>query len=274
MGKTASSKPTRTGTECDPSLKGLCTNYRLLVETAGDLIQTLDTEGRISYCNPASLRILGFAPDELIGRHFTEMLGPESRGTAFDFIERHLYGQELEPFFEVTALHKHNGVRCLEFRGCYLVESGTVVGWLGIARDITTLKALHREVAKKSERMEMLEEQTRVAMALYQRIARAMSEERHAPPGACAPSTSVIEEAPAGLDMEQLGLSAGDLKLVALLAQGYSNREIATMVSRSPNTIKSRISYAMRRLGTHNRAALVAEAERQGLIDVRILKDT
>ena len=45
--------------------------YRNLVETAHDLIWTIDPEGIITFMNRASERIYGYKPEELIGQHWT-----------------------------------------------------------------------------------------------------------------------------------------------------------------------------------------------------------
>ena len=51
--------------------------YRDLVEHSRDLICTHDLEGRILSVNPWAARVLGYAPDELLGRNFRELLSPK-----------------------------------------------------------------------------------------------------------------------------------------------------------------------------------------------------
>ena len=46
--------------------------YRLLVESTPDGIASLDTEGRITDCNKAMASLLGYAPEEVRGRHISE----------------------------------------------------------------------------------------------------------------------------------------------------------------------------------------------------------
>lgn len=57
-----------------------------------------------------------------------------------------------------------------------------------------------------------------------------------------------------------------DLKIVELAAAGYSNAEIANELSYAESSVKSYISRIVSRLGVQNRAHMVAESMRRGLI--------
>jgi PAS domain-containing protein len=49
--------------------------YRALVETSTDVIALIHLDGRVGYVNGACREILGFEPDEIWGRHFSEFSG-------------------------------------------------------------------------------------------------------------------------------------------------------------------------------------------------------
>src|SRR5688500_3987838 len=53
------------------------TRYRIVSETAQDAIFTMNERGHITFCNPAVERILGYKPEELIGRPL-EVIVPEN----------------------------------------------------------------------------------------------------------------------------------------------------------------------------------------------------
>jgi DNA-binding NarL/FixJ family response regulator len=67
-------------------------------------------------------------------------------------------------------------------------------------------------------------------------------------------------------DPEGQGLDERSLRVVELLAQGRSTREIADDMSYSERTIKKHIQDLERRLRARSRAQVVAHAIRQGLI--------
>jgi cell cycle sensor histidine kinase DivJ len=51
--------------------------YRFLAENAHDLITRHTVDGRIHYASPASARLLGYRPEELIGRLLTDLAHPD-----------------------------------------------------------------------------------------------------------------------------------------------------------------------------------------------------
>ncbi|MBC7673736.1 MAG: PAS domain S-box protein, partial [Polaromonas sp.] len=53
--------------------------YRNLVETSDALIWTLDLEGRLTFVNQASHQLCGLAPEEMVGRLFTDFVPPDRR---------------------------------------------------------------------------------------------------------------------------------------------------------------------------------------------------
>lgn len=49
-------------------------NYRLVVETAPDAVISIDERGAILFANPATMRLFGYGPTELIGRPLTVLM--------------------------------------------------------------------------------------------------------------------------------------------------------------------------------------------------------
>ncbi|MFI6008188.1 response regulator [Streptomyces sp. NPDC051243] len=63
-------------------------------------------------------------------------------------------------------------------------------------------------------------------------------------------------------------LSEREVEVVRLLAQGHSNRAIASALFLAEATVKTHLVRIYRKLGTENRAATVSEAVRLGLIEL------
>lgn len=236
-------------------------DYRALIEAAGDLIYTLDLEGRFTYVNAASLAVMGYAPENLLGRHFDTILVAHSRIIARQHFARGVAGDNSFPFFEVEVITQSGDSAFLEVRAASLYRDGVLIGRQGIARDIGELKALQARVSERSRRVALLEEQARIAMALYARIA-SFATDNEADVDALRQARQALQHAEA----DRLGLSESDLQIIALLADGRSNREIATAVCRSENTIKDRLKKLMQRFGAHRRTEIVAAAAHLGLI--------
>jgi PAS domain S-box-containing protein len=240
-------------------------DYRELVERAGDMIYTLDLSGRFTYMNAAGLAMLGYTADELIGRHFTDVLTPASAEVALEHFRHGLEGTESTPFFEVQAIRKDGALLDMEIRAGNLYRDGKRIGRQGVARNIGTLKQLQAEVADKSQRLTLLADQARAAMDLYRRIAE-LTLKAPSDPEATGRALRDVEGTLARVEAQKLGLDAQDLEIIQLLGAGRSNREIGERVHLSANTVKDRVSKLMRILGGRSRAEVVAQAARRGLM--------
>ncbi|MFF3967305.1 response regulator [Streptomyces griseorubiginosus] len=63
-------------------------------------------------------------------------------------------------------------------------------------------------------------------------------------------------------------LSEREIEVVRLLAEGHSNRAIASVLFLAEATVKTHLVRIYRKLGTENRASTVSEAVRLGLIEL------
>ena len=240
-------------------------DYRELVERAGDMIYTLDLSGTFTYMNAAGLAILQYTADELIGRHFGDVLTPASAELALEHFQRGIDGMESTPYFEVQAVRRDGALVDMEVRAGNLYRDGRLVGRQGVARDIGMLKQLQAEVVEKSQRLSLLADQARSAMDLYRRIAE-LTLAAPSDPEATGRALRDVEGTLARVAAQKLGLDAQDLEIIQLLGAGWSNREIGEQVHLSPNTVKDRVSKLMRILGGRSRAEVVAQAARRGLM--------
>ena len=238
------------------------------MQAAGDVIYALDLQGHVTFINAAGMRVLGYARYEVLGRHFFDFLTPASCALAQKHFSQGLHGTESTPFFEVEARHKSGRIVHLEIRADGLYAGGTMIGRQGIARDITELKLLQSQVAEKSERVTLLEERTRIAMRLYAHIA-SLAQEDAGDPDSLRRVNEMVQRASA----EKMKLTAADLLILDLLAHGRSNREIAAVVSRSPNTVKDHVAKIMQRLGVKRRAEVAVRALKLGLISEKSRAD-
>lgn len=64
------------------------------------------------------------------------------------------------------------------------------------------------------------------------------------------------------------GLSEREREILALIAEGMTSNEIATLLVLSPHTVQSHRDHIMAKLGLHTKAALIRYAIAHGLIDL------
>ena len=140
---TSERQPAQTDREREESaLRYSEENYRLVVETAPDAVISIDESGAILFANPATARIFGYDPTELIGKPLT-ILMPEflrklhekgfSRYLATG--QRHINWQGTE----LTALRKNGQEFPVEIAFGELSRDGHKV-FTGFIRDISERK--------------------------------------------------------------------------------------------------------------------------------------
>ncbi|UCF39921.1 MAG: response regulator [Gemmatimonadota bacterium] len=111
--------------------------YRELVEEASDLVWQVDRDGHWTYLNQATRRIYGAAPEELLGRRFTELVDPEHvkrDQAAFRDVLRGGQSTDYETVHRDTGGRtRHLSIASRPVRDA----TGAVVGARGIARDVS-----------------------------------------------------------------------------------------------------------------------------------------
>ena len=108
-------------------------------DNAGSLIWEVDTDGLYRYASPAVMRILGYRPDELVGKmHFYDLFDPAVRdqlkADVLAGFSRH------EPFRNFVNTNRHkNGTEVILTTSAAPVfdEDGAFSGYCGVDEDIT-----------------------------------------------------------------------------------------------------------------------------------------
>lgn len=120
------------------------TRYRELVENAGDIVYTLDLDGRFTSISPSVQTLLGYAPAELLGRSLVE-LSPDARDQMATMLAAKLQG-EPHTVYELPLTTRDGQPIVLEINSRLLHEDNQPVGIHGVARDITVRKQAAAEL--------------------------------------------------------------------------------------------------------------------------------
>jgi two-component system cell cycle sensor histidine kinase/response regulator CckA len=137
--------------------------YRYLVESSPDLIYTLDEQGKFTFVNDAFERLLGYRREEVIGRHYSEIVLPQDvEKSRFVFNERRTGGRAASGL-ELRLRHGPSPMEPPDFpvevkaQGIYDRESDrqdkNFLGTYGVARDLRERKALEQHL-QQVEKME------------------------------------------------------------------------------------------------------------------------
>jgi PAS domain S-box-containing protein len=166
VGSTVDITPTK---RAQQALRESEERYRTLVENASDIVAMMDLKFRFTSVNPAVERVLGYAPEEILGTPLAqyvpddqltlhqEMLARKMNGAATTQYEMVLYGKDRQRRF------------VLEVNSKLLLDANNVaVGIHAIARDITERKDAE---ARQLILLRELQHRTKNMLAVVQSIA-------------------------------------------------------------------------------------------------------
>ncbi|MBI1390470.1 MAG: PAS domain S-box protein [bacterium] len=121
--------------------------YRMLLDAMHEGVWTLDADDRLTYGNRSLARMLGFEPEELIGKSVFEFLPQHQIDETRERLERRHKGI---PEQYVFTFHSADGrdVTALVNSVPYLDDAGNYTGLLAVAVDITDRKRLEQEKEK------------------------------------------------------------------------------------------------------------------------------
>jgi PAS domain S-box-containing protein len=143
--------------------------FRALVESASDIVATLDLEGRITSVNPAVERVLGYKPQELIGTPLSHFIPSDEEAMHQSMLQRKLDG-ERSTQYEMHLLGRDGRQRfTLEVNSKLMLDvDGKPAGIHSIARDVTDRKAAE---ARQAVLIRELQHRTKNMLAVIQSIA-------------------------------------------------------------------------------------------------------
>jgi diguanylate cyclase (GGDEF)-like protein/PAS domain S-box-containing protein len=138
--------------------------YRILVETSSAMIWSVDIEGRWTFVNQVVKSIYGYAPEEMLGRLFTDFELPSQAQKDLELFVKVKAGESARQY-KTSHLRKDGTLVILNFNAVAMHDgAGNVIGASGTATDITTL--VRSETAKQEPvaRLRLLTEQLRVSL--------------------------------------------------------------------------------------------------------------
>ena len=152
--------------EAEAAVRASEERYRNIVEVASDIMYRTDERGIFTYCNPISLRLLGYAPEELIGRHCLVLVHPAYRQQAQRFYGRQFVRNRLRTYYELPVVSKAGAEVWLGQNVQLLHDGDRITGFQVVARDITERKRVESALRESEERFATAFRGSPAAMAI------------------------------------------------------------------------------------------------------------
>ena len=122
--------------------------FRILVENANDVV-LLQVEGRVVFASPAVERILGWTPDELIGREVTSLWHRDDQDAAEAL---HTLSLRADSSNVMRMQHRDGSVRWIEISASPITQPDGRLGAVSILRDVTETVKAERTLARVQAR--------------------------------------------------------------------------------------------------------------------------
>lgn len=142
--------------QAEDSLRASEQRYRALVETTSDWVWEINRDGFYVYTNPRVMDLLGYAPEEIIGKRPFHFMDPLEAARVSDlFWSLSQRGQPIVAL-ENTNRHRDGHEVVLETNGVPIFdEHGELRGYRGVDRDITARKRVVAGAQRLAEELEL-----------------------------------------------------------------------------------------------------------------------
>lgn len=131
-----------------------------LLDYTQDKVAVIDEDGTYVYVNEAATRILGFEPEELVGRNAFDLIHPEDVERVWETFEEVI---ESEGFATTVVEYRHETADgdyvWLESR-CSNATNSSIGGYVVSSRDVTARVKAERERDETAERLQELAAQS------------------------------------------------------------------------------------------------------------------
>ena len=122
-----------------------------LVQHASDLITVLDADATVVYQSPSIERVLGYAPEAVIGTRFDALLDPDEKSRLLHLLaDGGAYAGSETEVLECSLRHSDGTLRQFEILHTNLLDDEHVRGIVLNARDVSERKAFEDQLAHQA----------------------------------------------------------------------------------------------------------------------------
>lgn len=126
--------------------------FRMLIDTADDLIFILNGFGYFNMVNKNGANALGYRPEEMIGKHFLDFVDKEDESKIAEAFSKILTTQE-KVIFEVSFIDRFEKSITFEIHAKPMIVDGEVAGMISIGRNITNRKLYEQKIKELNAKL-------------------------------------------------------------------------------------------------------------------------
>ncbi len=142
--------------------------YRSLIENIQDGVFLIQ-DGLFVYVNDAFASIIGYRPEELIGRHFKNFVAPDDLEMVQARYEARLRGEDVPREYEFGMNHKDGETIVAVNMNVGLVEFGGRIASIGTIKNVTAQRESQKALRDSEERFRRLSEASREGVVIHER---------------------------------------------------------------------------------------------------------
>src|SRR4030042_947496 len=142
--------------QAEEALKEREEHFRSLIENSSDLIAILYGDYNVVYESPSAERILGYKPEELVGRRAIEFIHPDDKKNVIKIFQRLTkYPMQAVPA-SVRFLHKDGTWHIMEATANNLLDNPAVRGIVINYRDVTERQRAEEALRQREEHFRVM----------------------------------------------------------------------------------------------------------------------
>ena len=151
----------------DTTLRESEEKYRTLVDNSPDAIFVVDLDGNFISVNKVMVKLLGYSRDELLKMNIWDIVPSEYQAVQKPRLARILRGEPVSEPAEYKVIAKDGTEYIAEVRSAPYMKEGKIIGFQGIARDITKYKRVLNELKESELKYRTLVEQSHDGIYIY-----------------------------------------------------------------------------------------------------------